>query len=61
MIAPDGDLVVSLLDTDMGRPLVNGPLLVVFEDGTIALARTDREGRWSSERPVAFVFHRWNQ
>lgn len=59
-VAPEGRLVVGLSDAYTGRPLVNGPLLVVFADGTVGVERTDREGRWSTERPVAFVFHRWN-
>ncbi len=59
-VAPQGDLVVSLSADDTGRPVVNGPLLVIYADGTISTERTDREGRWSTEQPVAFVFHRWS-
>lgn len=44
-----------------GRPDRNAPLLVLFGDGTVELHRSDREGRWRTERPVHLLFHSWSR
>jgi HEAT repeat protein len=52
-------LTVSVTLGD-GRPARNAPLLVLFADGSVELHRSDRQGRWRTERPVHLLFHTWS-
>lgn len=52
---PSEPVQLFVVDSELGVPVADVPVLALYVDGSWELGRTDAEGRWSSPLPVLYA------
>lgn len=52
---PSEPVQLFVVDSDVGVPVADVPVMVLYQDGSWELGRTDAEGRWTSPQPVLYA------